>query len=397
MPVPGQLWAEIDLDAIAHNVRQLVFFLSAGRERPPLLMAVVKADAYGYGAVTVARVALAAGARWLGVSTVPEAMELREAGLDAPILVFNPPLEEEMDLYPEYALTATAAGAAVARRLGPACHLKVDTGFGRFGVTPGEAEAILQEAATGGVYTHLGAHRPRLLARRFAPFRSLLERLTDLGRRPPLAHAAASAAILLCPDTHLDLVRAGNLIYGLWPEGRPRPGLDLRPAWRLRARLVALHDVLPGSATGYGGERRLPRGSRVAVVPAGFADGLGLEPLGRLERSGNLARHLARAVLGRLGMRLSPANGAVEIRGRLAPRVGRPGMAHTVVDVTGFAGLAVGEEVTLHARRTTVNARVPRLYLKGGRPAALRAGTGILAAGSRDPVAAGTAAVTGEA
>jgi len=395
--VPGQLWAEIDLDAIAHNVRQLLAFLAIGRERPPLIMAVVKADGYGHGAVPTARTALAAGASWLGVSTVLEAMELREAGLHAPILVFNPPLPDELALYPAYRLTATTVDPATARRLEGACHVKVDTGFGRFGLSPEEAFSVLDQAPAQGVYTHLAAFHPRLLAQRFARFRRLLDRLQAAGRCPPLAHAASSAALLANPDTHLDLVRVGNLLYGVMPEGGPFPSLGLRQAWRLRARLVAVREVPAGQRLGYAGEHRFRRQAKVAVVPAGFADGLGLEPLGRLGRAPVLIRHLARVALEALGVALPPANGAVELRGKVVRRVGRPGLAHTVVDVTGFADLLPGQEVVLHARRTTVSSRVPRLYREAGRVVEVR---GLRGAGARrgvaNPVGGGVSACRGE-
>jgi alanine racemase len=372
--IPAPLWAEIDLDAITHNVQQIAKLLAAGRERPPLLMGVLKGDAYGHGAVAVAGAILDAGAHWLGVSTLAEAMELREAGIEAPILVFNPPLPDELDSFPAYRLTATVADLATARRLAPACHLKVDTGLGRFGADPAAAAAILSEQPVQGVYTHLGVFDLPGLRLRFARFRELLDRLQASGHRPGLAHAAASSSLLLEPATRLDLVRAGNLLYGVCPEGCAPSSLDLRDAWRLRARVIAVRQVPAGARVGYGGEHRCSRPARVAVVPAGFADGVGLEPAGRLQRPRVLLRRLARLILQRAGYALAPTNGEVEIRGRPVRRVGRLGMAHTLVDATAFPDLAPGEPVTLYARRATVNARVPRFYLRDGLPLAVRSG-----------------------
>jgi len=372
--IPAPLWAEIDLDAITHNVQRVLKLLAAGRERPPALMAVLKGDAYGHGAVAVAGAVLAAGAQWLGVSTLAEAMELREAGIEAPLLVFNPPLPDELASFPTYRLTATVADLAAARQLAPACHLQVDTGLGRFGADIATAAAILAEQPVQGIYTHLGVFDLPELRFRFTRFRELLDRLQASGHRPALAHAAASSSLLLEPATRLDLVRAGNLLYGVCPEGCVPSGLDLRDVWRLRARVVAIRQVPAGARVGYGAEHRFRRPARVAVVPAGFADGVGLEPAGRMDRPRVLLRRLVRLILQRAGYALPPANGGVEIRGRPVNRVGRQGMAHTLVDATAFSDLTPGEPVTLYARRATVNARVPRVYLRDGLPVAARTG-----------------------
>jgi len=372
--IPAQLWAEIDLDAIAHNVQQVLQLLAAGRGRTPSLMAVLKGDAYGHGAVGVAGAVLDAGAHWLGVSTLAEGMELREAGIEAPILVFNPPLPDELASFSAYRLTATVGDLATARRLAPACHLKVNTGLGRFGADVATAAAILEEQPVEGIYTHPGVFDLPELRRRVARFRQLLNRLEASGHRPALAHAAANSALLLEPGTRLDLVRAGNLLYGICPEGCSPSMIDIRDAWRLRARVIAVRQVAAGSRVGYGAEHVFLRPARVAVVPAGFADGIGLEPAGRMDRPRVLLRRLVRLILQRAGYSLAPANGGVEIRGRVAPRVGRLGMAHTLVDATAFPDLAPGEPVTLYARRATVNARVPRFYLRDGLPVAARTG-----------------------
>jgi alanine racemase len=324
--------------------------------------------------VTVAETVLHAGAHRLGVSTLAEAMELREAGIEAPILVFNPPLPDELASFSAYRLTATVADLAAARRLAPACHLKVDTGLGRFGAEVEAAAAILAEQPVEGIYTHLGVFDLAELRRRFARFRELLDRLEASAHRPALAHAAASSSLLLEPSTRLDLVRAGNLLYGVCPEGCSPSMIDLRDAWRLRARVIAVRRVAAGTRVGYGAEHVFPRPARVAVVPAGFGDGIGLEPAGRMDRPRVLLRRLMRLILQGAGYSLPPANGGVEIRGRVVPRVGRLGMAHTLVDASAFPDLAPGEPVTLYARRATVNARVPRFYLRDGLPVAARTG-----------------------
>ena len=272
--------AVVDLDAVGHNVRRL---------KPPDadLLAVVKADGYGHGAVPVARAALDAGATWLGVALVEEGIALREAGVGAPILVLSEsPRGAEGDalaagltptLYTEDGLDALAA-AAHGRRIG--AHVKLDTGMHRVGLDPVKAEPFVRTAVErgltlDGLWTHFAAAdepgNPSA-ARQLRRYLDAVEGLARAGFRPRLRHAANSAATLTMPESHLDLVRTGIAVYGLAPSaalGR----FDLRPAMSLRSRVGMVKRVPAGEAVSYGLRYRLERESTIATVPVGYADG----------------------------------------------------------------------------------------------------------------------------
>ncbi|MEJ2868312.1 alanine racemase [Actinomycetospora sp. OC33-EN08] len=328
----------IDLDAIRHNVRHLALL---GDDAA--VMAVVKADGYGHGAVDVARTALDAGARWLGVCTLEEAAELRTAGITAPVLSWLHLPEEDfsgavatgidLGVASRRDLAAVAAGARAAGR--PArIHLKIDTGLSRNGCPPhawGDLlEAVAGHAGAGevdpvAVWTHF-AHAD-------APAHPTIDVQTDrfdhahaaattrLGR-PLLAHLANSAATLTRPDLHRDLVRPGIAVYGLDPVGG---GVHLRPAMSLRARVALVKSVAAGEGVSYGHIWTTPTDRDLALVPVGYADGVP-------------------RLLGSTG------RFTVGIAGRRRPVVGRVCMDQVVVDLgpTGTGhGVVEGDEVVL--------------------------------------------------
>lgn len=281
--------AVVDLAAVRHNVEVL-------RAAAPdaALMTVVKADGYGHGALDVAGAALAAGASWLGVCTLEEALALRAGGIDAPVLSwlhlptedFAPAVRAGVDLgvSSRAHLAAVLAGARRAGR--PArLHLKIDTGLSRNGAQPAEWGPLLDDAAAaaaaGGaevvaVWSHLAnADRPRdptndrQAARLTAAWRAARDRGLD-----PIRHLANSAAALTRPDLHFDLVRAGIAGYGLDPLGRPVPDTPLRPAMTLQARVILVKRVPAGEGVSYGHEWRTPRETTLALLPIGYADGV---------------------------------------------------------------------------------------------------------------------------
>ena len=269
---------EVDLEAIRHNVRAL-------RPSGVELMAVVKADAYGHGAVPVARAVLEAGASWLGVALVEEGVALREGGIRAPILVLSElPRGSEKDalasgltptVYSEegVALVAEAAGA-VGRRVG--VHMKIDTGMHRLGLWPpqrsGEVASRVTDVGLGlaGAWTHLASAEsdPELTRRQLG---ALLDAVEAMPARPPIVHAANSAATILFPEAHLDLVRPGGGIFGL----AAGPGLErgLRPALSWRSTVSFVKRLGPGERLSYGQHYRLQRDATIATVPVGYADG----------------------------------------------------------------------------------------------------------------------------
>ncbi|HEX9891192.1 MAG TPA: alanine racemase [Actinomycetota bacterium] len=320
--------ALVDLDAIRHNVRLL---------KPPSseLMAVVKADGYGHGAVPVARAAVEAGATWLGVALVEEGMTLREAGIEAPILTLSewPPGSERdalaagltPTLYTERGLDALASVGVAVR-----AHVKLDTGMHRVGLDPDKAEPFVRTAVERGIeleglWTHFAtADQPDDPSARgqLERFLSAAGDLARAGFRPRLRHAANSAATMTMPEAHLDLVRVGIAMYGLRPS--ERVGAEgLRPAMSLRSRVSLVKRLPAGEAVSYGLRYRLEREATMATVPIGYADGY--------------ARALSNA-------------GRVLIRGRRHPVAGTVTMDQILVDC-GDHPVEPADEVVLFGRQ----------------------------------------------
>ena len=345
---PGTVtWLEVDLAALAGNVRALQARLADGAR----LGAVVKSNAYGHGVRLVAPAVLRAGAEVLAVGNLAEGLELRElVGPEVPVLVVGHVPPEgfpaavgaglELTVYDPDAVPALAAAARETGR--PArVHLKVETGTNRQGLREEDLLLLARRiaAAEGVEIAGVGTHFADIedttdhsFAReQLARFRQAVARLEAEGIRPGSRHTACSAAVLLFPETHLDLVRAGISLYGLWPSretlvsARER-GLDeieLRPALAWKARIAQVKDVPAGEYVGYGRTYRATRPMRLAVLPVGYYEGY------------------PRALSGRAH---------VLVRGRRAPVVGRVCMNMTMVDVTDVPGAAAGDEVVLLGR-----------------------------------------------
>jgi alanine racemase len=272
-------WVEIDREAIAHNARALT---PTGAE----LMAVVKADGYGHGAVTVARAALDGGASWCGVALVEEGLELRGAGVEAPILVLSelPPGSEAIAL--AHRLTPSLYSDDGLRRLervarGPvAVHVKVDTGMHRVGVWPPDAlVTFLQAVATAGlevegIWTHLATSESdrAFTAEQLARYEAALDAAKAAGVMPRLRHAANSGAVLRHPEATYDLVRPGIALYGVAP-GADVDVSALRPALTWKSRVSFARPLAAGERLSYGQRYELARDAVVATVPVGYADG----------------------------------------------------------------------------------------------------------------------------
>jgi alanine racemase len=368
------VWAEIDLDALAHNVRLLV-----ERASPARLWAVVKANAYGHGAVACGKAAVAAGAHGLAVVCVDEGEELRAAGIDAPILVvgYTPPSDAErvaaLRLRPTVASRdLVEALSAAARRAGATVpiHLELETGLNRHGLLPDELVALAERArATPGIeveglFTHLAAAEEgdqRFTRRQFEILREVSSRLPFVRER----HCAASASLLLDREMSLEAVRAGLSTYGYRPAPWCGTEADLRPVMSLRARVARVLEVERGATVGYGRTWAASRPSRIALVMCGYADGY-------------------RRVFGNRAHLI--------VNGRRVPVVGRVAMDMCMVDVTAAPGTRPGDVATLLGREgdervdadelaaladtisweilAGITARVPRLYLRGGEIAA---------------------------
>lgn len=284
-----QAEAVVDLGAVAGNVAHL-----RGLTRAEV-MAVVKADGYGHGAVPVARAALRGGATWLGVATLDEAYELRGAGIDAPMLAWlvTPGTPLAGAVRRDIDLSAATVGqldevADAGRREGRAArvHLKIDTGLGRGGATPQHWPDLVTAAAKAqadgavevvGTWSHLAcADEPGhpSVDRQLAAFSDALAVAERAGLRPAYRHLANSAGLLSRPDTHFDLVRAGISTYGLSPIAGWPAAAALVPAMTLRARILVTKRVPAGQGVSYGLTYTTPRETTLAVVPLGYADGI---------------------------------------------------------------------------------------------------------------------------
>lgn len=365
------VWVEVDLSALRHNLLQVRRALADSVK----LMAVVKANAYGHGCVETSRAFAESVADGLAVTRLEEALPLREAGLTLPILLFAPIQPENAEAAVRHDLAMTVTGLSLAHTISEAAarlgktadvHVKVDTGMGRLGLLPAQAAATVQKIAAlpnirvAGVYTHFATAADNLEFARaqLDRFRGVIRSLRDAGVDFGLAHAANSAAILRLPESHLDMVRAGTILYGQYPSGRVPYSLDLRHTWRLKARVCDVRELPAGSPVGYGSEFVTKRPTRTAVIPIGFADGFTLVPEGPFYRRSALA-------FAAIKLRRSLV---VQIRGRKAPVIGRVATQMIVADVTGTAGVEVGDEVIVPAMRIPTSALVPRVYLERSEP-----------------------------
>lgn len=365
-------WAEIDLDALEGNLRAIKSHIQAGTR----LCAVVKANAYGHGAVAVARKAIEVGADYLAVATLDEGLELRHAGIMTPILILGlvPPAaageivengftQAVCDLEMAQALSS----AAVSQGRSAKVHFKVDTGMGRIGVRPEDAGVIaeliqrLPGIEIEGVFSHFAEADVKdksYVRQQLEAFRHAVRNMRDQGVDPAIRHIAESAAILEIPDAHFDMVRAGIIEYGLWPSDEVTHPIDLKQVMRLCARIAFIKNVHKGESIGYGRQFVAARESRIATLPIGYADGY-IRAYGR--------------------------QGAVELRGKRAPIAGRVCMDQVMIDVTDIPEAKTGDEVTLFGSSTLttdeaagwlntinyevtcmVSARVPRIYTGKG-------------------------------
>jgi len=363
-------WAEIDLNAFDRNLAALAGSLPAGVK----LIAMLKADGYGHGAVELAHRCKAAQVAMIGVALVEEGLELRRAAITLPILVLGPLDEGQVRDALAGDLTLGVPGpeelelvAAIARERDVAIHLKLDSGMGRMGCMESELPRVVELLRSAprlrveALYTHLanaGDPRDPFTAEQIARFTTLVETLREAGVSAPLHHVANSAATVrgLTPG---DFARTGLAMYGAEPLDVDSPRLE--PVLRWRTEIARLKDVPTGHAVGYGTTFHTARPSRIATLPVGYADGY---------RRGLSNR------------------GEVLVRGQRAPVVGRVSMDLVTIDVTDVAGAAPGDEVVLLGRQgaaeipveelaakldtityevfCNVSARVPRVYMEQG-------------------------------
>jgi len=367
-------WVEIDLAAIAHNMNELRRVTNPRAK----MMAVVKAQAYGHGAVPVSKTVLANGADYLGVAILAEAQELREASIKAPVLIlgFTPAEQAEEIVELDIAQTVynfegaqALSNAAVKMGKKARVHIKIDTGMGRLGFPAGvdTLQEILSIAAlpgieTEGLLTHFAVAditNKEYTYSQYKKFSDIAAELKKHGLQRVIKHAANSAAIIDLPDTHMDMVRAGVSIYGLYPSGEVmKERVNLKPALSFKARVANIKTVPPGTSISYGRTFITEKETTVATIPVGYADGYS---------------------------RLLSNRASVLINGQKAPVIGIVCMDQFMIDVTGAGQICTGDEVILIGRQgeqtvtadeladlmgtinyeivCMISSRVPRIYI----------------------------------
>ncbi|MFA4858273.1 MAG: alanine racemase [Candidatus Margulisiibacteriota bacterium] len=364
-------YAEINLAAIGHNIKEVKKLLLPGTK----FMAVVKANAYGHGALEVSTQALKSGADILAVASVKEALELRDGGISAPVLVLSETSPDLVDYLVEEDLTQTIYTRRLAEALSRAAsrkgkkakvHIKVDTGMGRVGVDPKEAAELigyvkqLDGIELEGIFTHLALAddaENEFTDEQLERFRATVAALEKGGVKVPYLHAANSSATLFHHKAHLDIVRIGLLMYGLKPETAKTFDINLQPALAFKSKVLYLKRVAAGTPLSYGSTYVTDRETQIATVPVGYADGY------------------SRALSNKA---------SVLIRGKRYPVVGRVCMDLTLVNVFDD-NIQVEDEVVLIGRQGTeeitatelallentvnyeivcsIGKRVPRVYL----------------------------------
>lgn len=371
------VWAEVDLKAIAHNIRELRRITNPKAR----FMAIVKANAYGHGMIEVARQSLENGAEALGVGNIEEGIQLRKASIDAPVLIFGYTSPVHVKKLIELDLTQTVYSYETSRALSEAVaaygkkikvHIKVDTGMGRLGLLRGIKDNSLSEVESisrlpmlelEGIYTHFATadKSDRSYAgKQFEIFMDFLNQLRIAGLEIPVTHAANSAAIINMPETHLDMVRAGISIYGLYTSKEvDRSIIKLKPAMELKTKIIHLKKVPAGFKVSYGTTYETEKPTTIATVSIGYADGLS---------------------------RLLSSKGRMLVCGQSAPIVGRVCMDMTMLDVGKIPEIAIGDEVLVFGKQgnasisvdeiastintinyevvSTIMERVPRIYLR---------------------------------
>ena len=331
--ISHDVYALIDLDAIRHNLKEIRRHINPASK----LCVVVKANAYGHGAIEVSKVAVECGADFLAVATFGEGRYLRAANFDLPILILGliPPeaayyvvSNNLRQAVADFELAKELSDSAVKLRKTAKIHLKIETGMGRIGVAPDKAVELAEKISRlpnvelEGVFSHFAdADNPdrTFTNHQIEIFKDTADKIRAAGVDIKIIHIAESAAILDIPEAHFDMVRSGIITYGLYPSADVRKTIELQPAMKLVTHVAYLKKISAGVSIGYGREFVAERDSLIATLPLGYADGY------------------IRAYKGF----------HAEIHGQLAPVAGRVCMDQTMIDVTDIDGVKVGDEVIL--------------------------------------------------
>jgi len=374
----GLTWTEVNLDAIAQNVKNIKKLIGKKKE----LMAVVKGNAYGHDILEISSVVLENGATRLAVARLEEAIFLRKAGITVPILVLGLTLKPQAESLVSYDITPTVCEFEMIEKLSESAvqmnkmtkiHLKVDTGMGRIGIFPDDVLKFIKRIKTlkkveiEGIFTHFSVADEKDKFYTEEQFRKFIEILTILekeGIKIPIKHVGNSATLLDLPHMWLDMVRPGLAIYGLYPSKEVKKTINLIPAQQFKTKIVFIKELPRGESISYGRTYITKRRMRVASLPVGYADGYN---------------------------RLLSNQGEVLVRGQRVPIIGRVCMDQCMIDVTNLTQVEIGDEVVLWGRQgeemitveeiaqkiRTINyeivhlpdkKRVPKLFIKDGKP-----------------------------
>jgi len=375
----GPTWVEINLDAIANNVKNIKKLIGKKKE----LMAVVKGNAYGHDILEIASVVLNNGATRLAVARLEEGIFLRKSGITVPILVFGLTLKQQVEPLVSYNIIPTVSEYEMIEKLSDSAfkedkivkvHLKVDTGMGRIGIPPNHVlnfikkVKVLKNVEIEGIFTHFSVADEKDKSYTEAQFKKFVEVLNILekeGIRIPVKHVGNSATLLDLPHMWLDMVRPGISLYGLYPSEDVQKTVKLTPAYSFKTRIVFLKELLQGKDIGYGRTYTTKKKRTVvASLPVGYADGYN---------------------------RLLSNKGEVLVKGKRFPIIGRICMDQCMIDVTNLSQVKIGDEVVLWGKQGheeitieeiagkigTINyeivhmpdkKRVPKLFIKNGRP-----------------------------
>jgi alanine racemase len=364
-------WIEISRSALAHNLRTIQTLVGDTR-----IIAIVKGNAYGCGAIECSKTFAAQGAAMLAVTRVAEAVPLRQDGIEAPILLLSPSLPEELETVVRLGLTASIASFAEAEALNDVAakfgkttktHIKINTGMNRFGAKPESVAEIagrsrkLSHLELEGAFTHFAnatAKDESLTAAQYEEFQNATH-----GLKGVQFHVANSAALLRFPDMRLDAVRPGTLLYGQFPtpELGKSAGIQLRDPFAAKARVVAIQKIAKGAKFGYGSEWTAPVDSKLAILAVGFADGLAMEPNARVQSP---LEAIKAGIERAARLQKNPNAGRlVTLRDQKAPIVGRIAMQTCAVDITKTEGVTLGDEVIVPMRRLAAGQNLARVYV----------------------------------
>ncbi len=355
-------WIEIDLKIIKRNIKAIKKTLN----KETKFMAVVKADAYGHGAVKISNIALQNGADLLGVLSVDEAIILKQAGIKAEIVILSPSLPAEIDKIKQYRLIPTADsleflkalnGKTTSKKIYP-CYLDIDFGLKRWGINPNDFLNFLKKVLTLknikilAISTHIDYVPPKNMTEaeeKLSQFKKLGEAAKTLA--PDLMlHAANSSILCDFPHWQLDMVRIGNLIYGLYPskiyfektKGAPIKGIE-RP-WKFYSKIISIKTANKGESLGYSSEYVAVKKMKIATIATGYSDGLTMEPTDKSIKLSSGFSHWG------------------IIKERKAPFIGKSGICHTLLDISNIPNVKIGDKVLLPVRRTGASQRIPRIY-----------------------------------